>query len=107
MVAPSPDQVLAVIGDMSVVRVKAELDEYDVSKVRVGTKVIVKSNAYPGQEFSGTVAEMAPTLATPKVSLRGARRPTDVEVREVTIDLEGDVPLIPGMRADAFFKKAE
>jgi len=107
MVAPSPDQVLAVIGDMSVVRVKAELDEYDVSKVRVGSKVIVKSNAYPGQEFNGTVAEMAPTLATPKVSLRGARRPTDVEVREVTIDLEGDVPLIPGMRADAFFKKAE
>ncbi|MEQ1717624.1 MAG: efflux RND transporter periplasmic adaptor subunit [Hyphomicrobium sp.] len=107
MVAPSPDQVLAVIGDMSVVRVKAELDEHDVSKVKIGGKVTVKSNAYPGREFTGTVSEMAPTLATPKVSLRGARRPTDVEVREVTIDLEGDVPLIPGMRADAFFKKAE
>ncbi|HMN36332.1 MAG TPA: efflux RND transporter periplasmic adaptor subunit [Hyphomicrobium sp.] len=107
MVAPSPDQVLAVIGDMSVVRVKAELDEYDVSKVKVGSKAIVKSNAYPGREFNGTVAQMSPTLAAPKVSLRGARRPTDVEVREVTIDLDGDVPLIPGMRADAFFKKAE
>lgn len=107
MVAPSPDQVLAVIGDMSVVRLKAELDEIDVSKVKVGGKVIVKSNAYPGREFTGTVAEMSPTLATPKVSLRGARRPTDVEVREVSIDLEGNVPLIPGMRADAFFKKAE
>lgn len=105
MVAPSPDQVLAVIGDMSVVRVKAELDEHDVSKVQLGGKVVVKSNAYPGREFEGTVAELAPTLATPKVSLRGARRPTDVEVREVTIDLEGDVPLIPGMRADAFFMK--
>lgn len=107
MVAPSPEQSLAVIGDMSVVRVKAELDEHDVSKVKVGGKVIVKSNAYPGREFTGTVAEMAPSLATPKVSLRGARRPTDVEVLEVTIDLEGDVPLIPGMRADAFFIKAE
>lgn len=105
MVAPSPDQVLTVIGDMSVVRVKAELDEHDVSKVKIGGKVVVKSNAYPGQEFKGTVAEMAPTLASPKVSLRGARRPTDVEVREVAIDLEGDVPLIPGMRADAFFEK--
>ncbi len=107
MVAPSPEQPLAVIGDMSVVRVKAELDEHDVSKVKVGGKVIVKSNAYPGREFNGTVAEMAPSLATPKVSLRGARRPTDVEVLEVTIDLEGNVPLIPGMRADAFFIKAE
>jgi HlyD family secretion protein len=107
MVAPSPDQALAVIGDMSVVRVKAELDEHDVSKVKVGGKVIVKSNAYPGREFSGKVAEMAPSLAAPKVSLRGARRPTDVEVLEVTIDMEGDIPLIPGMRADAFFIKAE
>lgn len=107
MVAPSPDQVLAVIGDMTILRVKAELDEHDVSKVLIGSKVIVKSNAYPGKEFKGTVAEMAPTLATPKVSLRGARRPTDVEVREVSIDLEGEVPLIPGMRADAFFEKAE
>lgn len=105
MVAPSPETALAIIGDMSLVRVKAEIDEHDVSKVKVGGKVIVKSNAYPGREFEGTVSEMAPTLATPKVSLRGARRPTDVEVREVTIDLEGDVPLIPGMRADAFFKK--
>ena len=107
MVSPSPEQILAVIGDMSVVRVKAELDEHNVSKVKVGNKVTVKSNAYPGREFSGTVAEMAPSLATPKVSLRGARRPTDVEVLEVTIDLEGNVPLLPGMRADAFFKKVD
>lgn len=107
MVAPSPEQALAVIGDMSVLRVKAELDEHDVSKVKAGGKVIVKSNAYPGREFNGTVAEMAPSLAAPKVSLRGARRPTDVEVLEVSIDLEGNVPLIPGMRADAFFIKAE
>lgn len=107
MVAPSPDQVLAVIGDMSVVRVKAELDEHDVSKVKVGNRVTVKSNAYPGREFSGTVSDLAPSLATPKVSLRGARRPTDVEVLEVTIDLTGNVPLLPGMRADAFFKKED
>ncbi len=104
MVAPSPEQALAVIGDMSVVRLKAELDEHDVSKVKVGSKVKVKSNAYPDREFDGRVTELAPTLASPKFALRGARRPTDVEVLEVTIDLEGAVPLLPGMRADAFFK---
>ena len=104
MVAPSPEQALAVIGDMSVVRLKAEVDEHDVAKIKVGGKVAVKSNAYPGREFEGRVAALAPTLASPKFALRGARRPTDVEVLEVTIDLDGDVPLLPGMRADAFFK---
>jgi HlyD family secretion protein len=104
MVAPSPDQTLAVLGDMSVVRLKAELDEIDVSKVKVGGKVVVKSNAYPDKEFSGTVAELAPSLMSPQFALRGARRPMDVEVLPVTIDLEGNPPLLPGMRADAFFK---
>jgi HlyD family secretion protein len=104
MVSPSPEQALAVIGDMSLVRLKAEVDEFDVAKIKVGGKVTVKSNAYPNREFEGRVAELAPTLASPKFALRGARRPTDVEVLEVTIDLQGDVPLLPGMRADAFFK---
>lgn len=104
MVAPSPEQALVVLGDMSLVRLKAEVDEHDVSKIKTGGKVTVKSNAYPGREFEGRVSELAPTLASPKFALRGARRPTDVEVLEVTIDLEGEVPLLPGMRADAFFK---
>lgn len=104
MVAPSPEQILAVLGDMSVVRLKAEVDEIDVSKIKVGGKVVVKSNAYPGKEFAGTVAELAPSLASPQFALRGARRPVDVEVLPVTIDLEGNPPLLPGMRADAFFK---
>jgi HlyD family secretion protein len=34
---------------------------------------------------------------------RGARRATDVEVLEVLIDIEGSVPLLPGMRAEVFF----
>jgi HlyD family secretion protein len=104
MVAPSPDQTLAVLGDMSVVRLKAEVDEIDVSKIKVGGKVVIKSNAYPGKEFEGTVAELAPSLTSPQFALRGARRPVDVEVLPVTIDLEGNPPLLPGMRADAFFK---
>jgi HlyD family secretion protein len=104
MVSPSPQQSLVVLGDMSVMRLKAEVDEIDVSKIKVGGKVTVKSNAYPGKEFEGTVAELAPSLTSPQYSLRGARRPTDVEVLEVTIDLKGNPPLLPGMRADAFFR---
>jgi HlyD family secretion protein len=36
---------------------------------------------------------------------RGARRATDDEVLEVMIDLDGKVPLLPGMRAEAFFRR--
>jgi HlyD family secretion protein len=103
-VAPAPEQPLAVIGDMSVVRVKAEVDERDVGKIRQGQRVFVRSEAYPGRDFNGTVVELAPSLAPPRIGLRGPRRPTDVEVMEVTIELEQGTPLLPGMRVDALFQ---
>jgi HlyD family secretion protein len=105
MVTPAPEQPLIVIGDMSVVRVRAEVDEHDVSKIKIGQKAFVRSNGYPGQDFEGRVTELAPSLAAPRMSSRGARRATDVEVMEVMIDLEGTVPLLPGMRAEAYFRR--
>jgi len=105
IVAPSPDQPLVVIGDMSVVRVKAEVDEGDVPKVKVGQKAFVRSISQPGKDFEGKVTSIAPSLAQPRIGPRGPRRANDVDVMEVTIDLEGTVPLLPGMRVDAFFRK--
>ncbi len=104
IVAPSPDVPLITLGDMSVIRVRAEVDEHDVSKIKLGQKAHVRNNGYPGQEFEGKVTELAPSLAAPRMGSRGARRATDVEVMEVMIDLEGSVPLMPGMRAEAFFR---
>lgn len=105
MVTPSSEVPLVVMGDMSVVRVRAEVDEHDVSKIKLGQKAFVRSNGYPGQDFEGRVTELAPSLAAPRMSSRGARRATDVEVMEVMIDLEGSVPLLPGMRAEAYFRR--
>ena len=104
LVAPSPEQPLIVMGDLTVIRVRAEVDEQDVAKVKVGQKVSVRSNAYPDREFAGKVTELAPSLGLPRMGSRGARRATDVEVMEVMVDLEGAVPLLPGMRADVFFR---
>ena len=105
LVVASPDQPLVVMGDMSLVRVRAEVDEQDVGKLRIGQRVFVRNTAYPGRDFEGKVAEMAPSLALPRMGSRGARRPTDVEVMEVVIHLDGAVPLLPGMRVDAFFRR--
>jgi HlyD family secretion protein len=104
LVAPSPELPLIVMGDLTVIRVRAEVDEQDVAKIKLGQKAFVRSNAYPGRDFAGKVTELAPSLGLPRMGSRGARRATDVEVMEVMIDLEGSVPLLPGMRADAFFR---
>jgi HlyD family secretion protein len=101
---PAAEQVLVVMGDLSLMRVRAEVDEQDVAKIKRGQPVFVRSTAFPGREFSGTVTELAPSLAMPRMGSRGARRSTDVEVMEVMVDLEGTSPLLPGMRADVFFR---
>jgi len=105
LVAPSVEFPLVVMGDMSIVRVRAEVDEPDVGKIKKDQRVFVKTTAHANKEFDGKVVEIAPSLAMPRMGSRGARRATDVEVMEVVIDLEGSVPLLPGMRVDVFFRR--
>ena len=105
-VAPSPDQVLVTVGDLTKLRVKAEVDERDVGRIKVGQAAIVRADAFQGQDFTGKVTTIAPALSSPGLKDRGAARRTDVDVLEIFVDLDADTPLIPGLRVDVFFKAA-
>lgn len=105
--APGPQSPLVVFGDVSKLKVRAEVEERDVAKVRVGQKAVVRSDAYPGQEFEGVVVEVSGALGSPQITSRGPRRPNDVDVLEVLVDLEGTPPLLTGMRVDVFFHRQE
>lgn len=103
-VAPSPENVVLVMGDLTSLRVKAEIDERDISKVRVGQLAVVKSDAYPGREFEGRVASFAQSLAPSKMGQKSPRRVADTDALEVTIELTGQPPLLSGMRVDVFLR---
>ena len=107
LVAPSPELPLIVMGDMTIVRVRAEVDEADVGKIKRDQRVFVRNTAHPNRDFEGKVVELAPSLAMPRMGSRGARRATDVEVMEVVIELDGGSgsALLPGMRTDVFFRR--
>jgi HlyD family secretion protein len=102
--APSPENVLIVLGDLSSLRVRAEIEERDIGKLRVGQQAIVRSDAFPGKDFEGKVGSLAQALGPSRVGQKGPRKPTDVDVLEVLIDLTGQPPLLPGMRVDVFLK---
>lgn len=104
IVAPSPDQVLAIVGDTSSLRVKAEVDARDVGRVKVGQQAIVRVDAFQGQDFTGHVASISPTLSAPELGGLGAARRTDIDVLQIFVDLDPNTPLIPGLRVDVFFK---
>ncbi|MGL4397222.1 MAG: HlyD family secretion protein [Hyphomicrobium sp.] len=101
---PSPESALLVFGDLTALRVRAEVEERDAAKVRAGQKVVVKADAFPDRSFEGVVTSISQSLGTPRIATRGPRRPNDVEVVEVMVSLDGTPPLFTGMRVDVFFK---
>ena len=102
-VAAAPEQPLVVLGDLSRLRVRAELDERDVGKLSIGQPAVIKADAYRNNEFEGQVVSIAPALGPPRIGPRGPRKPTDVDVLEVLIELAPGAPLLPNMRVDVYF----
>lgn len=102
--APSPQNTLVSFGDMSALRVRAEVEERDATKIAVGQKVVVKADAFAGKEFTGKVSSISRSLTSPRIPTLGPRRPMDVEVVEAMVDLDGNPPLFNGMRVDVFFE---
>jgi HlyD family secretion protein len=104
MATPSPENVLVMIGNTASMQVKAELEERDVGKVRVGQLAVIRSDAFPGKDFEGKVSSMAQALGPSRLGQRGPRKPTDVDVLEIVVELSGQTPLLPGMRVDVFLR---
>jgi HlyD family secretion protein len=103
--ATSPEQPLIVVGDLTALRIRVEVEERDVARVEVGQDVVIKADAYPGKEFTGKVATIARAMRPPKLAPKGPKRPADLDTLEVMVDVDKGSPLLPGMRVDVFFKE--
>lgn len=103
VVAPSPGQPVILFGDISSLRVRAEVDERDVSNVNTGQVVTIRSDAFEGRDFSGEVSEISPALGPGLIGRRGLERPVNANVLEVLVEIKGSSPLIPGMQVDVLF----
>lgn len=55
---------IVVIEDNSGYEVTAEIDEYDIGKIQVGQKVVIKTNGTGDAELEGEVKEIAPRATT-------------------------------------------
>lgn len=104
VIAPSLEHPLALVGDLSLLRVRSEFEERDLGKVRDGQVAIVRADAFPGRDFDGKVSLVSPSLSQSRIGQRGPRKLNDVDVLEVLVNLTGQTPLMPGMRVDVFIR---
>ncbi len=103
LASPAAPQPLVILGDLTKLRVRAELDEHDLGKVKPGDSVTVRAEAFRGREFPGKVTAIAPLVQQGRLNATGSRNVTDFSVAEVLIELSDPGPLVPGMNVDVFF----
>lgn len=105
LASPSAPLPLIVLGDLSKLRVRAEIDERDYGDIKPGQRVVVRSAAFRGRDVAGTVSSIAPIIDAGRIGARGQRNLTDVNVAEVVIDLAETGPLAVGMKVDVYFSR--
>jgi hypothetical protein len=96
---------LFTMADLSVRRIRAEVDERDVSKVRVGQKVLISSDALQNQLLQGVVGRISDTMGRKRILTGDPSEKADRDVLEAMIDLDAAVKLPVGMRVTVQFQE--
>ncbi|MFZ0288082.1 MAG: efflux RND transporter periplasmic adaptor subunit [Candidatus Sulfotelmatobacter sp.] len=96
-----PDPVLT-IGDRKTLRVRVDVDETDVSKVRVGQKAYVTADAFGQQKFWGHVVRVGQQLGPKNVRTDEPTERVDTKILETLVELDPGAELPDGLRVDAF-----
>jgi HlyD family secretion protein len=103
-VGDNPPTPIARIGDVTHRRVRADIDEADVARVRVGQPVTVTAAAFGPQRFAGTVVRVGAQLGRKTVRTDEPTERIDTKVLETLIALQPGAPLPIGLRVDVFVR---
>jgi HlyD family secretion protein len=96
-----PDPIVT-IGDNSVLRVRMDVDETEVAKVRVGQTGYVTADAYGSQKFRGQVIRVGKELGRKNVQTDEPTEKVDTKILETLIQLDAGTQLPVGLRVDAY-----
>jgi HlyD family secretion protein len=99
-------QPILLLGDTSRLRVRAEVDERDVGRVRSGQAVIVRAEAFGEGGYRARVSWVATVMGRKDVRTGDPAEKSDRDVLEVLADLEeGAGELVVGLRVTVQFLK--
>jgi HlyD family secretion protein len=90
------------IGDKKILRVRMDVDETDVSKVRLGQKAYVTADAFGKQKFWGHVVRIGQQLGPKNVRTDEPTERVDRKILETLVELDQGAQLPVGLRVDAF-----
>ena len=95
-----PPTPIATVGDISRLRVRADVDEADVAQIMLGQSVWITVDAFRNRRFRGTVAQIGYQLGRKNFRNGNPDERVDTKILEVMIDLEPGVELPVGLPVD-------
>jgi len=98
-VVPAADP-LYTIADSTNVIVRAEVDETDAGKVKIGMPAAITSDAFPGRKITGTIDKIAWRVGRKRVLTDNPAEMIDTKVLEAEIPIAPDPQLRIGMAMD-------
>src|SRR5262249_4879738 len=104
LASPSSVLPLVLIGDLSTVRVRAEVAELSIGAIKPGQPVLVRASSFRGRDFVGKVSSISPRVEPRRIGEDGQRPPSDSKFVQVFVDLIDPGPLVVGMNVDVYFR---
>jgi len=96
------DSPVITVADDSVLRVRLDVDETDVAKLKVGQKAYVTAEAYGGQKFEGHVIRVGRILGKKNVRTDEPTEHVDTKILETLVELDPGARLPLGLRVDSY-----
>ncbi|MGI8786222.1 MAG: HlyD family efflux transporter periplasmic adaptor subunit [Pyrinomonadaceae bacterium] len=103
-VSPENPIGIVTVADACALRVRIDLDETDVAKIRENQTAYVTADAYGEKKFVAKVVRVGQILGRKNFRTERPTEKIDTKILEVLLELAPDQRLPLGLRVDAFIK---
>jgi HlyD family secretion protein len=98
------DSPIVTLADDSTLRVRLDVDETDVARLKVGQPAFVTAEAYGSQRFTGHVVRVGRILGKKNIRTDEPSERVDTKILETLVQLDPGQALPLGLRVDSFVK---
>jgi ABC exporter DevB family membrane fusion protein len=101
------DSPVITIADDSILRVRLDVDEIDVSKLQVGQRAYVTAEAYGAHKFWGRVIRVGRILGKKNIRTDEPSEHVDTKILETLVELDAGQALPLGLRVDSHVEEGK
>jgi HlyD family secretion protein len=101
------DSPVITMADDSVLRVRLDVDESDVSKLQVGQRAYVTAEAYGTHKFWGRVIRVGRILGKKNIRTDEPSEHVDTKILETLVELDAGQALPLGLRVDSYVQAGQ